>query len=641
MPETLRPWRSLAIGALAVAFLCALTPYNDYHLKNTYLYGSHLPVGGLCIFALLAMAVNPLLRRYLPRGALKSGELLLIWVMMTCGAGLASSGLWRYLGPIVVAPAYFASSGRPWLQGLDHTPSWLLLTRDPKSPLALWFYYGIPPGRQLPWAAWTDVVIAWGLVFACMAAFSIGVTAIFRRQWIQHERLAYPLARLPVQIVTGVEEGKPLGRDRRFWIGCVTVFVVHLVSTLHAYKPSVPGAPDVIDITTFQLAPPWNGLGLPTIEIYYAVIGVIYLLPTDVALSLWSVYICLHLFRVVRVAWGYDPNVIGPLGQDGAIGAGAFLYWTAWMCWVSRRHLSAVWRRAIRGHPSEDPNEPLSPRAALLLTLAGACGMVAWMCAAGVTLPIAALIVGLMCVIMLVLSRIMAEAGLMFLQTPFIPTDLMAFWGTRYFSMPSAPVSLLTEVVLIHDPREHIAPSITNGFYLAGQSTMRPKVFTWGIAAALVIGFIVSFYSFVGVSYHYGAITLDPYGTNSAPHWSLDRAMDYVRSPLSANRSDLQALAAGLALAAAFTTLKSRYLWWPIGPIGLAMSSTYAMDRIWFSVFIGWACRASALRLAGLRGYRLGLPYFLGLIVGEGLFGGFAIMLATILHAPTPQFLPG
>ena len=35
--------------------------------------------------------------------------------MWISGAGLAASGLWRYLAPIVVAPAYFNRSGSRWI----------------------------------------------------------------------------------------------------------------------------------------------------------------------------------------------------------------------------------------------------------------------------------------------------------------------------------------------------------------------------------------------------------------------------------------------------------------------------------------------------------------------------------------------
>src|SRR5204862_103303 len=119
------------------------------------------------------------------------------------------SGLWRYLGPMVVAPAYFADSGKTWLEGFAQSPNWLLLTHDPKSPLALWFYYGLPPGQPIPWAAWIPVVVAWGIAFGCMVALSMGLAALFRKPWVEQERLAFPLAQLPLQIVAEDQTHSP------------------------------------------------------------------------------------------------------------------------------------------------------------------------------------------------------------------------------------------------------------------------------------------------------------------------------------------------------------------------------------------------------------------------------------------------
>ncbi|HLK59037.1 MAG TPA: DUF6785 family protein [Chthonomonadaceae bacterium] len=635
-----RPWRTLLVGVFGVIFLCALTPYNDYHLHNTFLYGNHLPIGGLFLFALLAMAVNPLLTRYARRWAFQPGELLLIWAMLTCGAGLASSGLWRYLGPMVVAPAYFARSGSPWLSGFAQCPDWLLLTRDPKSDAALWFYQGLPPGQSVPWGVWGHVVVAWGIAFGGMVMLSLGLAALFRKQWVTHERLTYPLAQLPLRIVSDSQAARPLTRQYLFWAGCVTVVVLHGWSTAHAFAPSIPDAPDRIDLAGWLQAPPWNALGISMVVLYFAVVGIVYLLPADVSLTLWTTFVALHLFRVFRVTRGLDPLVIGPLNHEGAMGTGAFLFWAVWLCRTSSRHWKAVWQAVLHPQSASDEDAPLSARAALVMVVLGSGGLLAWMALAGIPLPMAALLLLLMGVILLVLARIMAEAGLLFLMTPFIPTDLMAFWGTQYYNPTSASVALLTQVVLIHDPREHVMPAITNAYALSGSSGLRPRAFTAGIALAILVGFVVSFYAFVGLNYRYGAITLDSYGTSGAPHWSLDRAVAYVRMPLSANAGDLQALSAGALLAALFVYLKSRYLWWPFGPIGLAMGSTYAMNRIWGSVFIGWLCKALTVRLGGLRAYHKALPYFLGLVLGEGLFAGISVLWGMLTGAPTPQFLP-
>jgi len=630
----------MVVGALGVALLCAITPYNDLRLQNTFLYGNHLPIGGLCLFALLAMAVNPWLARHRPSLALGRGELLLIWVMLTCGAGLASSGLWRYLAPMVVAPAYFAGAGRRWLELFHDAPNWLLVTRDPESPLARWFYHGLPSGQWVPWEAWIRVTVAWGVAFGCMVAISIGVCALFRGQWVRRERLAFPLAQLPLQIV-GSESGRPgLVRQRTFWAGCALVVILHSISTVHHFIPSFPDFVNRFDISGFQQTPPWDALGLPALEVFFAVIGAVFLLPTDVSLSLWLIFIVMHLVRVLRARMGYDPLLIGPLNHEGAMGTGAILIWAPWLIWIARPHWRYLLDR-LRGHRSESgEEEPLNPLAALVLTVLGTAGLLVWMRAAGIPWLMAAIVLGLFLMIMLVLTRIVAESGLLFVQTPFIPTDMMAFWGTGYYTPTSAGSTLITEVVLMHDPREHIMPAITNAYALSGEGGVRPRAFTLGIVLAIVVGFVVSFFSSLWVNYRFGAVTLDQYAPIMAPSWSLDRALQYVEAPLKTNVGDLEAMGLGSLIAAGFLYLRTRFLWWPFGPIGIVMASTYAMNRIWFSVFLGWLAKSIALRSGGLRAYRRALPFFLGLLFGEGVFGGGAAIWGMITGVTAPQFLP-
>jgi hypothetical protein len=133
---------------------------------------------------------------------------------------------------------------------------------------------------------------------------------------------------------------------------------------------------------------------------------------------------------------------------------------------------------------------------------------------------------------------------------------------------------------------------------------------------------------------------MDPYGTDSAPHWSLDRALDYARSPLTTSYGDIAALTLGGVLTVLLAVLRARLVWWPIGPIGLAMASTYAMDRIYFSVFLGWLVKALIVRFGGLRLYRKAVPFFLGLLLGEGLFDGLAALWGLCFGVSAPPFLP-
>src|SRR5438128_4217349 len=95
--------RAILVGLLLVAFVAAFTPYNDYILHNSPFIGNHFPIGIVTLMAVLILAVNPALA-WMKRRSLATGELIVIMTMMLVGAAVPSSGLMRYLEPMVVAP---------------------------------------------------------------------------------------------------------------------------------------------------------------------------------------------------------------------------------------------------------------------------------------------------------------------------------------------------------------------------------------------------------------------------------------------------------------------------------------------------------------------------------------------------------
>jgi hypothetical protein len=44
---------------------------------------------------------------------------------------------------------------------------------------------------------------------------------------------------------------------------------------------------------------------------------------------------------------------------------------------------------------------------------------------------------------------------------------------------------------------------------------------------------------------------------------------------------------------------RSRFLWFPLHPLGLLMSLTYPMNTLWFSIFLGWGCKVMITRFGG------------------------------------------
>src|SRR5262245_27354802 len=98
LPLTRRPssqspitWRAVLLGLFGVVSICALTPYNDYALNNTFLVGNNLPLGVVMIVFTVSVLINGPLSRWAPRFALTSGEMSVAFAMMLVSCALPSS----------------------------------------------------------------------------------------------------------------------------------------------------------------------------------------------------------------------------------------------------------------------------------------------------------------------------------------------------------------------------------------------------------------------------------------------------------------------------------------------------------------------------------------------------------------------
>lgn len=661
-----RPTRALAIGILGVALLCAVTPYNNFYLKGTFLYGNHLPVGALFLWLVLGEVVNPLLRRFVPRFALTSGELLLIWAMWTAGACLAGSGLWRMLAPAAAGPPYFAGQGNETALALfANAPGWLLLSRDPNDANVQGYWNGSGDG-SVPWLAWAPVLLGWGTGFACLGAFGIGMSSLLRKRWQEAERLSYPLARIPM--VLSEQMGPGTGEKSRsvraaLALGAALVLAHHVAGTAHVLYPSLPDVPTAFPIGN-PTSPPWSAIGIGSLEIYFAAIGAVFLLPSDIAFSLWFTYLLFHLLRVLRVAAGFEPVMSGPLNQEGAMGVGVFVAWTLTLLWGARHHLHASWMTAFgektppkrqsappTKEDGDERSEVLPYRTAFLLTAAGFFGLVAWLWAAGLPPLQGGLTIAIsIAVVVFVLSRIMAESGMLFLMIPFGLLDAQRALGGMGISHGSMGTAHLANFVLAGDVREHPVPALTNGFSLAnsddgeGSHRIPPIYFAIGAALAMLVGYVVGGGANLMLAYRFGEVSLDKW-SGLGSNYGLRMAASYGQALApGAGGGILPGVLGWAGVGAASTVilgaLRSNFLGWPLAPIGLALAGTYAMDRFFFSVFLGWFFKSLLLRWGGANGYQGAVPFFLGMIVGEAVFAGVAAVFGLVTGIAFPPFLP-
>jgi len=93
---------------------------------------------------------------------------------------------------------------------------------------------------------------------------------------------------------------------------------------------------------------------------------------------------------------------------------------------------------------------------------------------------------------------------------------------------------------------------------------------------------------------------------------------------------------------AALTALSYRVPWWPIHPVGFAVSYASPVRATWFTVFLAWLVKLAIVRVGGMKAYQTSQRFFLGMLVGYslGVFVSFVVDVLFFYGQGHPMHAP-
>ena len=615
-------WRSVSLGLLLAGALNAVTPYNDYGLGNTYVAGNHFPIGAVFVLLVLSL-VNFLVYRRRGRGLLSGREVAVVYIIIMVTSGIPSSGLLRYMIPCGTVPYYFAGRGNQWNELFwNYIRPWIAVS-DPEA--VNWFWEGLPAGASVPWWPWVRMMSHWFIFYGALWVMMICAAALVRKQWADRERLAFPLVQFPLEVLREDERSPSAAffTNRLVWIGAGTVFLIHLINGLHRYFPAVPGIPTFFELDQSFPDRPWSAITPVYLGIFFSAIAFGYLLSLEVAASFWASVWFIKIQGIVLSALGYEGGSAwgGTISQiSDSEQMGGLLALALVLLWLLRGTFRDAFRKAFtRGRGVDDRGEPLGYRWAVFGLIIAIAVAFVWLVAAGMTAGYAALFLVFFVCICLVLTRIIAEAGMLMIHLSFWPVDYLLMLGG---SLPLGPGNLtvltFVDCSLTFDLREFLMPSVLNGFRLAEQSGVSTRKLVPVIAVALLFSLLVSIPAFLYSCYRPGAAQIG----NVVELWShplrfFGRLADRLQNPVYPTATQYVSMAAGAAIVAVLSWLRISFVWWPIHPLGFVMATSWASLNLWFSLFLGWVFKLLTIRYTGLRGYVMFRPLFMGIILGD------------------------
>jgi hypothetical protein len=437
---------------------------------------------------------------------------------------------------------------------------------------------------------------------------------LFFRAWAEDERLAFPLVALPLGMT---DESGGFWRSGVMWAGFGVAAAYNGVNILHAFYPSFPAIGKEVNVGQFLTSPPWDAAQPLSLHLRPELLGLGYLVSTEISLTVWLSSLLMKAASVAAAARGYEPRGLYQLEQ----GMGAYLALAGVLTWAARRRLAAAWN-------GTDP----AARRLLVGFAAGVAALWAFLTLAGVAGRVSLAYLLVVLAVALVYGRVRAQTGVpMAWLFPYHLQKQVFFYtfGSQPFPALGGPTTIVTWT-LFAVVAKGFFPTLSayqvEGMEIARRERVRPRHVTAAVLLAVVVGLALAWYHHLVPYYKFGALHLrgDIWG-----YWAADyeaqTAAQYLRGPVPPDVNRVWATGGGGFVVVALSLLRARSASFPIHPLGYAMSACFG-DVLWFSFFAVWLLKTLALRYGGMRFYKRTAPFFLGLALGHfavaGIFWG-------------------
>lgn len=623
--------RSLLIGAIAVLLLGIGTPYSDLVMRGTWVGLTAFPISSLFVLLTVVLGINGVLRKFNRR--LSPAEVIFVYAMVLVAAGIPSFGLTALLIPYLAGPFYFATPENRYEQILHpHLPRWF----HPQSEGAITAVYeGLRGSQAIPWGEWFTPLAAWTVLVLAVYTVFFCLTALLRRRWVDDEKLVFPLVHLPLEVAQDhpdtAKPGNPTPffRNPIMWGFFAAPFIIHTVNGLHFYYPAVPTINvHLISLDAYLQARPWNAMSPLWLRFLFSIIGLAYLLPQDLSFSLWFFYFFFLAQQVIASALGYSPASVQayPVRQFVAhqMIAGILVY-AVYHLWAGRVRLAEAWRKAWTADPTvDDSRELLSFRTALVGLLAGLVIISLWGSAAGASAGATLVIFVLYFLVHIVAVRLVCEGGMLYVQHPYRPFNMMlAAVGTRGLGPSRIATLALFDHLFMLDNRSPLMPCLMQSCKMADVVGLNRRHLARGLCVAVLLAIGSSYFSYLRLMYRHGGATMNPWFTTYYAHnlyatWTSH----LISSGQAPNPREFLTMAVGAATIWGVLFLHRTFLWWPFHPIGYLMGASWPMINFWFPIFVGWLLKSTVLRYGGAKLYRKLIPGALGLVLAEFFSAG-------------------
>ena len=632
-------WRSLLIGAACVVLACWVCLYSNMIQKSSYMAGTLLSVAVIFIFAMVVLGLNVLIKLVFPGKGLTRPELAVVFIMTLLATCMPTFAWGEMFFPYLTSFRYYATPSNRWKDTLlpEIAKAQVRLLPSERNKAVRQFYEGLEGKRtswaeafgDIPWGDWAGPLVWWMTFFLPLFFLMLCVAVILRKQWMERERLVFPLMQLPLEIIRGEEPKRLLNRffaNKLLWVGIMLPVVFDSFTSMSYYVEAMPRfrfAVRVREIFGFY------SIGF---NLNWVMMGFTYLISLDIAFSLWFFSLAKSFaaasFKYFGWSLGRGDYYSSSEPAISHFCTGAIVAMVLLQLWSARSHLRDVFRKAFLGaRDVDDSKETMSYRMAVFGGILCFVWMCVWWAMAGMQWWLPPLFILLAFAAFLALTRLVIEGGVPTAVASFIPQSaIVRLLGNSILTRQSV-VCMGLCYTWISDLRVFLLPFMAHGVRVADAVNMKRRALPVVMIVTVLLAMVVTTVVLFVLCYQEGGINLNSwFFRGGGCNWAPKYAQQYVEQPLTAANNNFggrwACFVGGGAFLAFLTLMRYHFVWWPLHPLGLPFSIPS-----WTAVMLAWVLKSLILKYGGVRLFQKLKPIFLGFILGQFFSAGIWFIL--------------
>jgi len=646
MPDSTAPsrtehpprWRAIAIGVLLAPPLFYFSHYSNLITQSFPAGGQSLQMNSVFLLSVAVALAGAMGAIWRPL-RLHRAELLVIYVMSTVTVAIGGNGGLASLIPTLPARHYYATAENDWAKLFADVPPWLTVN----APRAVEDFY---EATGTIWSletlqAWAAPLGFWLLFVALLVMGTFALSNLVAEQWINRERLSFPLVQVPLAMVQAGDYSR-FWHSRLVWIGVgisATLESMNYINWLHPVFPRVwlkarPVAQAVTAMPMAAIRPLYASF-------YPWMIGLAILLSSETSLSCWLFYWVGKAQKVLCAALG-----IGGTGGDYGItqlplipqqGTGALLALMIVSVVVAWPNL----RKSLRSGQPEGA-QMISSRASIIILAVAFVALVSMTSASGVPVIVAVAFFIFRWLMALAWGRVTAETGsgwTWHASGGNIQAMVSRCVGTASLAPRALPMlAMVRSVDWYPDSR---APQLLGAFKLSQAAGIPRKQLRDALFIIIGVAIIWCTWSMLHIFYTHGAAmakTRPWLATQGRMPWQ--ELESWLRLPRGPDWWQVGGYLYGGAMTVVLTVARWRITGWPLHPIGYALANTQSMDYMWTPFLIAWVIKSTVIRYGGFRVYRRLVPLVIGVIIGDFVSGGLWGLYGAVIGQQMYFFFP-